>query len=917
MSDHQKSENSLSATRPTLAAASAFLVVSVLLSATTAFGQIHTVYVVPFAHWDRGFLTSPDEILPQLKPHIDEVIDFAAADPEYRWTIESIWQLNEWLKRTHDPKRIQLLRDLVKRGQIEISGAYGSMHTEFMDSEELNLLTQDSFRMSRALGLDLPELVVMDDVPGYSERVPQVLAGSGVRYFLAGANLFFGGGTSLAPGHVPFYWQSPDGSRVLTWISEGKVGGYVEGLQEYYVAPTTPDPYGNLPNLLPKELQNKPPLEVMDIGMRRLQDTYQKAGYKYDAVLVMYVHDFISPTAERDHLLPWVRKWNTSGREPRLRVATPKEFFDYMLSKYGPDIPTYKGDWTGLWAEVKTNSPGIDTLARKAQLDLRANSLLWGGLQLRQGIAFPAGNHLGDYRRLWNYDEHSGAGQVGWPKLMTVEDINNQNREYVDYARNASEGETQTLEAGLRKLVEADEPKAAAGTRSFSEAVLAVFQPLSWNATSLIHVAKDKDWPHARALRDSASGIEYPIQWNDEGGVAAAPLPPAGVALFEPVGGEAPSPPPEPTTSVSLENKYYRLELRSRDGAVAHLIDREAGKEIVNTAARDAFNQLHRAIAFERAAPVNHQLTFRVARGPVYDALEVLRTASYEPITEYRLYHQIKRFEIRDLLDRSQMPVVAGSDKPNAYQFSFPIFTGAAIESLQYENGNGLVNFPSDYLPGARKDAVVSHGLAFASGDFHVTLSSQQAFYWNLPNLEREGWKLWDNTVLSTVWRKEDAGDTRDYGVYLFPTVEPGLPDRRWFVYDLTSWTGPDNRGEAFRKIWESVMGPFATTATMTNDAGKSVAGTQFATDQPDVVVLAAEPSLTREDAVVMRLQETSGAPHRTRVTLPAENLEATQVDLTEKPVGPGRLPVEGNKLRLEVPANATVTILLATPAKK
>lgn len=78
--------------------------------------QIRTIYVIPSTHWDRGFLTSPEEILPRLKPHIDEVIEDAAADPQFRWTIESIWQLNEWLKRTHDPKRIQELRDLLPKG---------------------------------------------------------------------------------------------------------------------------------------------------------------------------------------------------------------------------------------------------------------------------------------------------------------------------------------------------------------------------------------------------------------------------------------------------------------------------------------------------------------------------------------------------------------------------------------------------------------------------------------------------------------------------------------------------------------------------------------------------------------------------------------------------------------------------------
>ena len=650
--------------------------------------------------------------------------------------------------------------------------------------------------------------------------------------------------------------------------------------------------------------------------MRRLQETYQKAGYKYDAVLVMYVHDFISPTVERDHLLPWVRKWNASGRQPQLRVATPKEFFDYILSKYSNSIPTYKGDWTGLWAEVKTNSPGIDTLARKVQLDLRANSLLWSGLRLKRGIAFPAGNHLEDYRRLWNYDEHSGAGQVGWPGLMSVQDINNQNRDYVDYVRDATQDQEQTLEAGLRKIVESVGNTAASGSKEPTETVLAVFQPLSWNATGLVGVPKNADWAGASALRDAASGKEYAIQWGEEGGVVAASLPPVGMAVFEPVPGEAAPASPEPTTSVTLDNKFYRLELRGSDGAIAHLIDRESGREIINTAAHDAFNQLVRAVGFERAAQPDNPLAFRAVRGPVYDALEVLRTASYEPVTEYRLYHDVKRVEIRNLLDRSRLPIVAGGDKPNTYQFCFPIFTGTAIESLQYENGSGLVTLPQDYLPGARKDAVVSHGLIFAAGNFRVALSSPQAFYWNLPNLERQSWKLWDNTVLSTVWRKEDAGDTRDYGVYLFPTVEPGLPDLRWFVYDLTSWTGPADQGEAYRKIWEPIMAPIATAATMTRGAAAGVAGPLFATNESDVVILAAETALAQPGAVVLRLQNLVGEKRLARIKLPVGGLEATTVDLAEKPVGAGHLEVKGDELEVEVGSHGTVSILLSRPAK-
>src|SRR5690242_12524275 len=89
--------------------------------------QIKTIYVIPSSHWDLGFIAPPEEILPRLKPHLDEVIANAKADPESRWTIESAWQLREWLARTSDPKQVQELVDLINKGQIQLSAVYGSM----------------------------------------------------------------------------------------------------------------------------------------------------------------------------------------------------------------------------------------------------------------------------------------------------------------------------------------------------------------------------------------------------------------------------------------------------------------------------------------------------------------------------------------------------------------------------------------------------------------------------------------------------------------------------------------------------------------------------------------------------------------------------------------------------------------------
>src|SRR4029077_10287799 len=141
--------------------------------------------------------------------HIDEVIRVAEGDPDFRWTIESVWQDTEWLKRakapssvlTKDTAKIARLVNLLKSGRIALSSAWGSMHTDFMGEEELNRLCYDYAKLKRTYGVET-EMAMMDDVPGHASTVPSVLAGSGMRYLVTGANIFINVATSLAPGKV-------------------------------------------------------------------------------------------------------------------------------------------------------------------------------------------------------------------------------------------------------------------------------------------------------------------------------------------------------------------------------------------------------------------------------------------------------------------------------------------------------------------------------------------------------------------------------------------------------------------------------------------------------------------------------------------------------------------------------------------
>src|SRR5439155_3576672 len=115
------------------------LLFSLTISAQTKLPEspIKTVYIIPTSHYDFGFVDPPDAIRERAARHIDEVIRVAESDPDFRWTIESVWQVNEWLKRAKatssvlpkDKDKIARLVNLLKGGRIALSSAWGSMHT--------------------------------------------------------------------------------------------------------------------------------------------------------------------------------------------------------------------------------------------------------------------------------------------------------------------------------------------------------------------------------------------------------------------------------------------------------------------------------------------------------------------------------------------------------------------------------------------------------------------------------------------------------------------------------------------------------------------------------------------------------------------------------------------------------------------
>jgi len=179
----------------------------------------HKIAVLNFSHLDLSWLGTQEECLSQGSKIIAHALDEAERDPSYRFHVEYIIFLEYYL-RSH-PEDLPRLQRLARAGQIELGVLWTGLHSSHQPGETFvrNILYAKHY-VREAIGVE-PTGCTMSDIPGHTPQLPQMLAKSGVHIVQM---------TRMGPrSHRLFWWQSPDGTRLLTWAvnpwwNEG--GGY-------------------------------------------------------------------------------------------------------------------------------------------------------------------------------------------------------------------------------------------------------------------------------------------------------------------------------------------------------------------------------------------------------------------------------------------------------------------------------------------------------------------------------------------------------------------------------------------------------------------------------------------------------------------------------------------------------------------
>ncbi|HCA78447.1 MAG TPA: alpha-mannosidase [Bacteroidetes bacterium] len=175
-----------------------------------------TLHLIISTHQDIAWMDSPEQCVKDRDEKIlAPALDVMKSDPQYRFDLEDVLFLREFLER--HPDRKGELQKVIASGQLGIGASFNQPYEDLSSGE---MLVRQFYAGRKWLRKNFPgcdsRTYWNPDVPGRSAQMPQIMSKAGVKYLFMSR---FGKGL--------YRWLSPDSSGVLA-MSPGHYADFAE-----------------------------------------------------------------------------------------------------------------------------------------------------------------------------------------------------------------------------------------------------------------------------------------------------------------------------------------------------------------------------------------------------------------------------------------------------------------------------------------------------------------------------------------------------------------------------------------------------------------------------------------------------------------------------------------------------------------
>ncbi len=835
------------------------------LKATTTLSPTRNwrIYIVPTVHTDIGYTDLQERVMARHAENTLEALALMDKYPSFNWDLETYWQFDCFL-RAHPEKAEEAFRRL-REGRMGLSDLFGNMLTGLCSHEALNRATLFSRELADHGGFDFTS-VILDDVPSAVGSLPMILAHSGIRYFIEGVN------RDRAPYATeglqnPFYWEGPDGSRVLSDIAPG---------------------YGRAQGLVSS-------LEQANARLPGFLASYDNTNYPYDAVLVN------GAFGDNQAIAPWiaevVEKWNAQWAYPKLILGRPEDFFRYIEQHFAAKIPVLRADFGAWWEDGAASSARETAMCRRAEERAVTAEMLHSLAAVLRGEPYPKWDFDELWRNILLYDEHTwdAASSISAP---TSEQTVKQWDVKSSFARQADAASRRLLESGMVRLAAA-----------VPATDLLAFNPLAWPCTNLVTTDQ------ADTVEDVKTKRKLPCQALPEGGscFVATDLPSVGYRSYRRVFGPTPAANAVSFAPNQMENEFYRVTLDATNGAVKSIVDKETGRELVDPDSEYRLGELIYVSGGEGSYAVHSNLRglpppkftyhrqqpLRVTQvnGPVFGELTSEATADNFPkITlRVRLYHGLKRIDVRCELEKEE------TTAKEAVYIAFPFAMDVSSGGLWLEYPDAITEPLKDQHSSACRDwYAIQRWLAASDGSETVELSPLDSPLVTLGGMTASTWPRRLSLKRAHVF----AYVMNNYWHTNYKASQGG---RQVFRFSLTSARGGFSRRDAVVRGWEMFSPPVAQSGggpfkPVVSAPAKSLIGVE-----PVGLPLMAFKQAEDEKGYIFRVCDFAGEGGNLKLTLPEKARETFTCDLVED--HPAKQKSHGKKISVPLRPYAPATI--------